>query len=164
MNHEVYKYVPGRPEPEAYAVDAFSISWKIKTFIVFLLLVSLKQLLKKKHRQSNKHSVGTKLATTAVLRNSNEDVENRLSDFHKEKTFTFNTTRKNICTQNIGQTGLVSVPLIRRSVEDHQLPQNVTHHYVVMEKGTTKQYIFTFSIVNGISIHFTHLKILCKFF
>lgn len=70
-----------------------------------------------------------KLDNAAVLCDTNEDV-NRLSDFLKEKTFTSNTTRKNSCTQNIGQIGLVhvvSVPLIRRSVEDHQLPQNVTN-------------------------------------
>lgn len=84
-----------------------------------------------------------KLDNAAVLCDTNEDV-NRLSDFLKEKTFTSNTTRKNSCTQNIGQTGLVhvvSVPLIRRSVEDHQLPQNVTN--IIMSswrKGTTKQY------------------------
>lgn len=84
-----------------------------------------------------------KLDNAAVLCDTNEDV-NRLSDFLKEKTFTSNTTRKNSCTQNIGQIGLVhvvSVPLIRRSVEDHQLPQNVTN--IIMSswrKGTTKQY------------------------
>lgn len=84
-----------------------------------------------------------KLDNAAVLCDTNEDV-NRLSDFLKEKTFTSNTTRKNSCTQNIGQTGLVhvvSVPLIRRSVEDHQLPQNVTN--IIMSswrKGTTKKY------------------------
>lgn len=47
MNHEVSKYVPGRPEPEAYAVDAFSISWEIKHIFVFLISVSLKQFFKK---------------------------------------------------------------------------------------------------------------------
>lgn len=84
-----------------------------------------------------------KLDNAAVLCDTNEDV-NRLSDFLKEKTFTSNTTRKNSCTQKMGQTGLVhvvSVPLIRRSVEDHQLPQNVTNIIVSSwRKGTTKQY------------------------
>lgn len=28
MNHQISKYLSWRPEPEAYAVDAFSISWK----------------------------------------------------------------------------------------------------------------------------------------
>lgn len=96
------------------------------------------------HSSSSSKKMHTdKLDNAAVLCNTNEDV-NRLSDFLKEKTFTSNTTRKNSCTQNIGQTGLVhvvSVPLIRRSVEDHQLPQNVTN--IIMSswrKGTTKQY------------------------
>lgn len=141
MNYQISKYVSWRPEPETYAVDAFSISWKNQKNLLFSSFqYHSSSSSKNAYRQSNRHSGGTKLANAAVLRDTNEDVS-RLSDIHKEKTFTSNTTRKNICTQNMGQTGLVSVPLIRRSVEDHQLPQNVTN--IIMSswrKGTTKQY------------------------
>lgn len=35
MNHQISKYVSWRPEPEAYAVGAFSISWKNQNIYCF---------------------------------------------------------------------------------------------------------------------------------
>lgn len=47
INHEVSKYVPGRPKPEAYAVDAFSVGWKNQNIQCFPPFSIIKVVLQK---------------------------------------------------------------------------------------------------------------------
>lgn len=47
INNEVFKYVPGRPEPEAYAVDAFSVGWKNQNIQCFPPFSIIKAVLQK---------------------------------------------------------------------------------------------------------------------
>lgn len=53
MNHQISKYVSWRPEPEAYAVDAFSISWKYQNIYCFPPFNIIPAVLQKKCIQTN---------------------------------------------------------------------------------------------------------------
>lgn len=49
MNYQISKYVSWRPEPEAYAVDAFSISWKNQKIYCFPPFSIIPAVLQKMH-------------------------------------------------------------------------------------------------------------------
>lgn len=122
-----------------------------KKNIVFLLQVSIQQSLQNAYRQSSRHSGGTKLANAVVLRDTYEDV-NKLFDFHKEKTFTSNTTWKSSVEKILDVLDL-NVCLLSR---DQSKIINVRKTFS-WRKGTTKQWRCNFkngkfSVVDGISI------------
>ena len=69
INRQLNKYVPWHPEPEAMAVNVFSLTWNNNYFYMFIPFSLVGQVLAK----VNRDKIGTRLVKSILVPSANVD-------------------------------------------------------------------------------------------
>ena len=73
LNNQLPTYVSYKPDPNAYAVDAFSLDWSKLQFYAFPPFSCVSQCVHKKNKQSRRNTSNIPLADPTVLLKNNEN-------------------------------------------------------------------------------------------
>ena len=141
VNCQITKFVSWKPQPEAYAVNVFSLDWHFKPycFPTFSIIPRVVQ----KISPDKSYSIGcnSKLANPTVLCNSDEHVSKQSHLRKKEQETVTNAKQTRGNPQNLEQIGPTCMSVVRRSIAHQGLSGRTSDIFLAgWRRNTTKQY------------------------
>ena len=121
LNHQLPTYVSYKPDPNAYAVDAFSLVWKQFKFYCFPPFSCITECLQKKERRERRSPDSTLMAHPTILLPAVTNVKTGTSDNPSESKKSVQSSRSTIKISNSSKDEFNGMHYIRQKLINNGL-------------------------------------------
>ena len=144
LNYKLDNYVSRRPEPHAYAVDAFTVVWNNLSYYIFAPFSLMAKILQKNGTGFNRGSGHcTNLANTGTVGISATNGERAMSVVAQTAGHSQSTTQTRAATP-INQDALRSFSLIRKALQRQGVPREAQDVITTSWRQSTKRQFYCY--------------------
>lgn len=137
MNNQVTKYVSRRPDPKAFATDAFSLTWSHDLYFIFPPFSLLARILQKVGGQNRGSTISTNLANSVLVAKSATPNMRSVLSTSQSTGHTIPPPRSRQETQ-VNKNEPSSFSYIRESLRGKGIPQQATDIILQSWRNSTK--------------------------